>query len=219
MGSGFDSFSLHRRSRGSKMFIVTAKRWKIARIARVSLKIVFSLLMKPSMPKPRDSDSTALINNGGLIARDLLRWQTILDSLRESRAPPLQLPTICQGHDDFLSLAATNIAARIWNETIFFRVRPRAEGKDFSSEMPSETTQPPSERSISENKNSREALPPQICSQVSVPFRAPTLCLLFFQFSPFFLLLVFRTHLLNFFCWQFVVSPRIFFFCFQCKNY
>lgn len=157
---------------------------------------------------------TALINGGGLIARDLLRWQTMLDSLRESRAPPLRLPTICQGHDDFLSLAATNIAARIWDEIFFFcsRHRPRAEGKDFSSEMPSETTQPPSERSISEHKNSREAFLSQICSQVSVPFRAPTLCLLFFQFSPFSLLLAFRTHLLNFFLLTICCVSSIFFF-------
>lgn len=84
---------------------------------------------------------------------------------------------------------------------IFSRHGPRAEGKDFSSEMPSETIQPPSERRISEHKNSREAFLPQIYSQVSVPFRAPTLCLLFFQFSPFFFSSSFvRT------CWTFLLT-------------
>lgn len=102
-------------------------------------------------------------------------------------------------------------------QIIFFR--RRAEGKDISArfEMPSETTQPPSERSVSEHKNSREAFPPQICSR-KFPFLFGHLLCVYFSsnFPPFFLLLVFRTHLLNFFFWLMIcyVSQDFYFYFF-----
>lgn len=149
--------------------------------------------------KRPDLNSTALINGGGLIARDLLRWQTKLNSLHESRAL-LRLPTVCQGHDDFYPSQQQILPLEY--DTNFFRVTGlRARGKDSSSEMPSEMTQPPSERASASIKIAEKLFFHKSAAKVSVPFWAPTLCLLFFEFSLFFFFSYFvRT------CWVFLLT-------------